>query len=109
MLQLSPKFSTMVTNKKDDTATNTQTPKNKEHPVHSKFKFQIQIAQNHTRGSERCEKDRTAINLSQLSKVRSSRVFESKNMIPSRYTAGAVLHRLGGGEYIDPSSMHQRL
>jgi hypothetical protein len=34
---------------------------NKERPTHSKFKFQIQIARNRTRGSERCEKDHTAI------------------------------------------------
>jgi hypothetical protein len=38
--------------------TNTQ---NKERPTHSKFKFQIQIARKRTRGSKRCEKDRTAI------------------------------------------------
>jgi hypothetical protein len=41
--------------KKDDRQANTQ---NKERPTHSKFKFQIQIARNYTRGSERCEKDR---------------------------------------------------
>jgi hypothetical protein len=34
-------------NKKDDTATNTHTnTQNKEHPTHSKFKLQIQIAGN---------------------------------------------------------------
>jgi hypothetical protein len=36
---------------------------NKERPTHSNFKFQIQIAQKRTRGSERCEKDRTTINI----------------------------------------------
>jgi hypothetical protein len=62
MLQLSPKFSTMVTNKKDDTATNTQTPKIRsvQHIQNSNFRFKSR--EKCSRGSERCEKDHTAIN-----------------------------------------------
>jgi hypothetical protein len=46
---------------KDDTATNTQTPKirSDQHIQNSNFRFKSR--EKRTRGSERCEKDRTAI------------------------------------------------
>jgi hypothetical protein len=67
----SPKFSTMVKNKKsDDRQTHTHTNiQNKEQPTHSKFKFQIQIAQKRPRGSERCEKDHTAITVTSDARI----------------------------------------
>ena len=43
------------------THTHTQTPKNMERPAHSKFKFQIQIARNRARGSERCYAPRLSV------------------------------------------------
>jgi hypothetical protein len=64
MLQLSPKFTmTPPSNKRVTRQSGHTDNKNKERPTHSKFKFQIQIARNHTRGSEQCEKDRTALQI----------------------------------------------
>jgi hypothetical protein len=60
----SPKSTILPSKNKKGEATNTHThtnTQNKERLRHSKFKFQIQIARNRTRGSERCEKDHTAI------------------------------------------------
>jgi hypothetical protein len=55
--QSSPKF-TMVTNKKRrDKHTHTHRQPKKGATTHSKFKFQIQIAQKRPRGSERCDRD----------------------------------------------------
>jgi hypothetical protein len=63
MWQSSPK-STILPSKQKSDATKTHTDsQNKERPTHSNFKFQIQIARKRTRGSERCEKDRTAKNI----------------------------------------------